>query len=265
MPAEHLETAFRSAASGGRLALVPFLTAGHPDPDSTVETAVALAGAGASALELGIPFSDPIADGPVIQAASQRALEQGVNVRGALELARRIRARAALPIVAMTYANPILAYGPERFARDAAGSGVDGVILTDVPPEELPALWGVLRAAGLATVLLVTPLTRSERVARILRDATGYVYVVSRTGVTGGGQAAAGLDALLKDLRGRTRLPIAVGFGIERPEHVRAWRGLADGVVVGSALVKRLEEAGPEAAPAAAAAFLRELASASAI
>ncbi len=259
MPATYLEAAFRDQVSKGRLALVPFLTAGHPDPASTVEIAVALAGAGATALELGIPFSDPIADGPVIQKSSQVALSHGAHVGSALEMARAIRARVDLPIVAMTYANPILRFGAERFASEAAASGVDGVIITDTPPEELPGMWAPLRAAGLATILLVTPLTRADRFERILRDASGYVYVVSRTGVTGAGEAARGLDELLLDLKTRTRLPVAVGFGIETPKHVRAYRGKADGVVVGSALVRRVDEAGPASAPAVAAAFLKSL------
>ena len=258
-PSETLEAAFRDARSKGRLAVVPFLTAGHPDAETTVNVALALAEAGASALEIGIPFSDPIADGPVIQAASQAALAQGMNVSGALSLARSIRARTALPLIAMTYANPILRYGADRFAAEAAEAGFNATIVTDLPPEELPALWDPLRAAGLGTVLLVTPLTRPERVSRILRDASGFVYVVSRTGVTGAGQAAAGLDELLAELRKRTPLPVAVGFGIESAEHVAAYKGRADGVVVGSALVQRIAAAPKADAAKVAADFLASL------
>ncbi|HVP38436.1 MAG TPA: tryptophan synthase subunit alpha [Candidatus Saccharimonadales bacterium] len=259
MPAARLEAAFRATRSKGRLALVPFLTAGFPDPARTVEAAEALAAAGAAALELGIPFSDPIADGPVIQVTSQQALARGVTVESALEMAAQIHARTGLPLVAMTYANPVLRCGVERFARRAAESGVDGVILTDVPPEELSEAWAALRAAGLGCVRLVTPLTRRERLARILEGGGGYVYVVSRTGVTGRGEAAAGLADLVQELRGLTALPVAVGFGIEGPEQVRRLAGLADGVIVGSALLRRMQAAGPEGAAAAAGEFLRGL------
>jgi tryptophan synthase alpha chain len=260
MPAARLEAAFRGTTPEGRLALVPFLTAGFPDPGRTVQAAVALAEAGASALELGIPFSDPIADGPVIQAASQHALTHGVTVESSLAMAAEIHAATRLPMVIMTYANPVLRFGIEEFARRAADSGVDGVILTDVPPEELPDAWAALREAGLGTVRLVTTVTRRERVQKLVAAASGFVYVVSRTGVTGKGEAASGLEALLKDLRGMTKLPVAVGFGIERAEHVRRFKGLADGVIIGSALIRRMQEAGAEGAPRAAGEFLRELA-----
>ncbi len=259
MPAERLEAAFRATRSEGRLALVPFLTAGDPDPAVTVELACALARTGATALELGIPFSDPIADGPVIQESSQRALARGTHVDTVLASVRAIRGRSEMPIVLMTYANPVLRYGAERFARDAAAAGADGVILTDMPPEELPDTWSALRAAGLAPVLLVTPLTRADRRDRILSLARGYVSVVSRTGVTGRGEAGEGLERLVRGIRERCALPVAVGFGIETPEHVRRFHGLSDGVVVGSALVRRIREAGAGREVAAAEAFVREL------
>ncbi len=259
MPAARLETALRDSSSKGRLALVPFLTAGFPDPARTVEAAVALASAGAAALELGIPFSDPIADGPVIQASSQEALRHGMNVGRTLEMAADIHARTRLPLVLMTYANPVLRFGAEEFARRAARSGVDGVILTDVPPTELPHVWAALRAADLGAVRLVTPLTGSGRLGRILESASGFVYVVSRTGVTGKGEAAAGLEQLLRGLRERTRLPLAVGFGIETAAQVRRFAGLADAVIVGSALLRRMQQAGPSAAAGAAGEFLAAL------
>ncbi|MBI5837371.1 MAG: tryptophan synthase subunit alpha [Candidatus Eisenbacteria bacterium] len=259
MPAARLETALRVCSPGGRPALVPFLTAGHPDPARTVDAAVALAAAGAAALELGIPFSDPIADGPVIQASSQVALGHGMTVERSLAMAAEIHARCALPIVMMTYANPLLRFGAGAFARRAAESGVDGVILTDVPPDELPEVWDALRDAGVGAVRLVTPLTRPGRLRRILEGAGGYVYVVSRTGVTGKGEAAAGLEELLRGLRAMTPLPVAVGFGIESAAHVGRFTGLADAVIVGSALLKRMDAAGPEGAARAAGAFLTGL------
>ncbi len=261
-PFEILEAAFRDCSSKGRLALVPFLTAGVPDAGLTVDLACALHEAGAAAMELGIPFSDPIADGPVIQEASQRALASGVHVATVLEMAARIRARVPMPLVAMTYANPILSYGPEKFARDAVDSGVNGVILTDVPAEEMPSLWAALRAQGLGTVLLVTPLTEPARRARIAREASGFVYVVSRTGVTGKGEAASGLPQLLEALRLEAIAPIGVGFGIEEPRHVAAWRGRSDGVVVGSALVRRVLQAPKHEVVGTAVTFFRELAAA---
>ena len=264
MSVSRIETAFRDAVSEGRLALVPFLTAGFPDPRSTVETALALAREGAQALEIGIPFSDPIADGPVIQEASQRALAQGVGMEGALAVVREIRAAAPIPIVLMTYANPVLRFGSSRFAAAAAAAGADGGILTDVPPEELPETWAALRAADLATILLVTPLTRPERLARILEGGSGFLYVVSRAGVTGRGGAAAGLEKFLAGVRARTTLPLAVGFGIEGPEQVRALRGRADGAVIGTALLRAIGAAGPGGAARAGARFFEPLVSAAA-
>jgi tryptophan synthase alpha chain len=221
-------------ARGGR-ALVPFLTAGYPDWETFDAAVLILAEEGADLLELGIPFSDPLADGPTIQASSQRALEAGVTVE---EILRRVEARRVdwgVPVVVMTYANPVLAMGAERFAIRARAAGIAGILVSDLPPEELPEAWGAFRAHGLETVVLVAPTTVPERIPLLAAAASGYVYCLTRAGVTGQG---GGFSASLADQAGRvrahTRLPLVAGFGIRRPEDVRALGDAFDGVVVGT-------------------------------
>lgn len=223
-------------AANGRLELVPYLMAGYPDRHRSIENGRRMAGAGVAALEIGIPFSDPLADGPVIQKAGQAALEGGLTVGGAIEIAAAISGRAAL--VFMSYINPILAYGPDRFAADASSAGVAALIVPDLPVEEAEALKPVFRQAGLDTVFLVAPTSTDERIQRICAASTGFVYCVTLTGITGvRADLPAGLDALLGRVRARTELPVAAGFGISRPEHIAALIGHADAAVVGSALV----------------------------
>jgi tryptophan synthase alpha chain len=233
----------RSRFANGRKALIAFITAGDPSFDRTVEIAVALELAGVDVLELGVPFSDPLADGPVIQRASERALRAGATLSGVLDCARRIRERSGLPIVLFSYLNPLLRYGLERLARDARGAGVDGVLVTDLPPEEAAEWLSIARAAQLDTVFLAAPTSPDERLRRIADASRGFVYAISRTGVTGEREAlssdAAPLVARVKSL---TSEPVALGFGISTPEQVRAAAAVADGVVVGSALVRFLEE-----------------------
>jgi tryptophan synthase alpha chain len=201
-----------------------------------------LAASGIAALEIGIPFSDPLADGPVIQKAGQAALAQGMTVGAALELAAEI-AREGIPIALMTYINPILAHDPRRFAAEAAQAGVAGVIVPDLPIEEAEPVAGWLRAASLDTIFMVAPTTSPDRMASICDHSTGFVYCVTVTGITGArSEMPAGMKELLAEVKRHTSLPVAAGFGISRPEHMKALRGSADAAVVGSAIVAEIDK-----------------------
>jgi tryptophan synthase alpha chain len=255
---------FQLRAHEGRSALVPYVTAGFPELVATVPLLVALADAGADVLELGVPFSDPMADGPTIQASSFRALQNGVTVPGVLEMLRSFRARRDTPVVLFTYLNPVVSYGVERFCRDAAEAGADGLLLTDLPAGADPELEGAVGRAGLDLIRLLAPTTAPERMVRIAEGGAGFLYYISRTGVTGARQA---LRSELADevarIRASVGLPVAVGFGISTPEQAAEVAKVADGVVVGSALVQVLEREGIEGA-AAFTARLREAMDASA-
>ena len=235
--------AFDALSSARRAAFIPYLTSGYPESAESDRLALALCEEGADVLELGAPFSDPLADGPVIQRTTEAALRGGASLRGTLAQAARIRALHSTPLVVMTYLNPVLRYGPEAFARDAAGSGVDGVLLTDLPPEEEPALWDGLRGAGLATIAMVAPTTAPGRIPRIAARAGGYVYVVARLGVTGAGGADPEVRSLLEQVRALTPLPRCLGFGFGLASDLAAYRGRAEGIIVGSALLQPLLEA----------------------
>lgn len=229
------------------LKLVAYMMAGHPNKKRSLEVGKKLAASGIAALEIGIPFSDPLADGPVIQHAGQVALEHGMTVGAALELAAAI-AREGIPIVLMTYINPILSHDPRRFAAEAAQAGVAGVIVPDLPIEEAEPVAGWLRSAALDTIFMVSPTTPPQRMAAIGEHSSGFVYCVTVTGITG---ARTELPADMKDLLGEVRkhtdLPVAAGFGISRPEHMKALRGSADAAVVGSAIVSQIDKgADPE-------------------
>lgn len=218
---------------------MPYVTAGYPSLATTLELMRALSASGALALELGIPFSDPIADGPDIQRASEWALRAGVGAGDVLSLVARFRETEALPVVLMTYVQPLLAAGIERFARSAAESGVDGVLISDLPPEEAPEVWDHCDRAGLDTVTLVAPTTTPERLPKLLARSRGFVYCLSRTGVTGASAGSSGpLPDRIAELRRHTELPVAVGFGISGPAEAAAVRGLADAVVVGAAFMR---------------------------
>jgi tryptophan synthase alpha chain len=226
-----------------RPAFVAFLTAGDPSLERTVELAAELDLAGADVLELGVPFSDPIADGPVIQRASERALARGVTLERVLEVVRRVRRRSQIPLVLFSYANPLFRYGLDRPTTDARDAGVDGVLVTDLPPEEAAGWLDRARAAGLDTVFLAAPTSPDERLRRVAEASRGFVYAVSRTGVTGEREALSeDASPLVARLRRLTGEPVALGFGIATPEQVKAAARVADGVVVGSALVRYLEE-----------------------
>ena len=234
---------FAKRRAEGKPAFVAFLTAGDPSLDRTVEAAVELDRAGADVLELGVPFSDPLADGPVIQRSSERALARGVTLSGVLDSVRRIRARCDLPLLLFSYYNPLLQYGLARLAREAKAAGVDGALVTDLPPEEAGEWIAAARAADIDTVFLASPTSPPERLRRVAEASRGFVYAVSRTGVTGERQALSH-DArpLVERLRALTDVPVALGFGLSTPEQVREAAAVADGVVVGSALVRFLEE-----------------------
>ena len=241
-----LTQAFARARADGRAAFIPYITAGDPDLAATERLAVALAAAGADILELGVPFSDPIADGPVNQAAAARALASGTTLVGILALVARLQPRLGIPVVLFTYFNPIHAYGVARFAEHAAASGVDGVLCVDLPPEEAEGEYlDALRAHGLDAIFLLAPTSTRERVRAVARLGSGFVYYVSRTGVTGEqGELPAALAREAKALGKALKLPLAVGFGISTRPQVAAVAKVADGVVVGSALVRLIAEAG---------------------
>ncbi len=249
MTAQRIEQVFTRRRGAGQTALIAYLTVGDPSLDDTVRCAVAAAESGADLLELGVPFSDPTADGPVIAAAAHRAIQQGGSLRATLEVTRRVRAASDVPIVVFTYYNPVVAFGPELLPAAVAEAGADGLLLVDLPPEEGADVRRAAVAADLAVIPLVAPTTGESREPRVLAGARGFIYYVSLTGVTGSGTAplaTAGQAAAA--LRARASLPVAVGFGIHTPEQARlvADQG-ADGVIVGTAIVRAIAAAtGPE-------------------
>ena len=237
------ESTFARLRERNEKALVAFVTAGDPLPGDTAAVLTTLADAGADVLEVGVPFSDPLADGPTIQASSQRALDAGMTPPKVLEAVRAFRAgNRATPLVLMGAWNPVLQYGPERFVRDAAEAGVDGTIITDLTPEEAGEWKRLCEAGGLSTVFLLAPTSTVARMALVGKMASGFIYCVSRTGVTGTREdVPVDLPPLIESIRERSGgTPVCVGFGVSRPEHVRAISRYADGVVVGSALVELL-------------------------
>jgi tryptophan synthase alpha chain len=237
-----IERRFAALRKEGRAGLVTYLTAGDPDPDTSARLFGGLAAAGADLIEIGMPFSDPMADGPVIQAAGQRALQAGMSLRRTLALVLELRrADEVTPIVLMGYYNPIYRYGPESFAQDALAAGVDGVIVVDLPPEEDAELTGPARAVGLDFVRLATPTSDEHRLPRIVEHAGGFIYYVAVAGITGTSSAeAADVAVAITRLRRFTQLPIAVGFGIRTPQQAAEVARAADAAVIGTALVQRL-------------------------
>jgi tryptophan synthase alpha chain len=227
--------------ANGDLKLVGYMMAGHPTKKKSLEVGKKLATSGIAALEIGIPFSDPLADGPVIQRAGQVALEHGMTVAASLELAAAV-AREGIPIVLMTYINPVLAHDPRRFAAEAAQAGVAGIIVPDLPVEESEPVAGWLRAASLDTIFMVAPTTSPDRMTSICERSSGFVYCVTVTGITGARtELPADMRDLISEVKKHTDLPVAAGFGISRPEHMKALRGVADAAVVGSAIVAEIE------------------------
>jgi len=258
-----LETRFADLKKQGRTALIPYITSGDPQPAVTVPLMHALVAAGADVLELGVPFSDPMADGPVIQQAAERALKHHVSLHDVLAMVREFRRQdPATPVVLMGYLNPIEVLGYAKFAREAAAAGVDGVLTVDLPPEEADEFVPAMRAAGLDPIFLLAPTSDNARIQTILKVASGFVYYVSLRGVTG----AAHLDLTevrrkVAAIKSKTALPVGVGFGINTPEAAAQVAEFSDAVVVGSALVKRVAALAsmPDKSPAEAGAFIASL------
>ncbi len=249
---------FAALQSRGRKALIPYVTAGDPFADATVDIMVAMAQAGADVIELGVPFSDPMADGPVIQKASERALARGIGMAQVLAIVREFRTRDAnTPVVLMGYANPVERYGVERFVADAKAAGVDGVLVVDYPPEECEAFAALLRDAGLDMIFLLAPTSTEQRMKDVARIASGYVYYVSLKGVTGAGHLdTAAVAAMVPRIKQHVKLPVGVGFGIRDAATARAVASVSDAVVIGSALVQLLETRDRKSVAAAAADFI---------
>jgi tryptophan synthase alpha chain len=238
-----IETRFEELRKAKRKAFIPYITAGDPDLKTTADLILALDKAGADVIEVGVPFSDPIADGPENQRATERALTSGTSLTDILRMGTEVRKKSQVPLLIMSYYNPLLHYGLEKLAHDAAAAGFDGILASDLTVEESGPYVETMKKAGLNTVFLVAPTSSPERIRKIAAMSTGFLYAVSRTGVTGERQElAADLRDFLKTLRTHTSVPIAVGFGISQPEQVKAVWQEADGAVVGSALVRVIEE-----------------------
>jgi len=247
---------FAELRASGELGIVAYITAGDPSLDATLKFVLALAEAGADVIELGVPFSDPLADGPTIQRASERALKSGTTLAGVLELVRRIRLSSQVPLVLFSYYNPVLQMGLEKFSSAASQAGADGVLITDLTPEESGDYRRIVHAHHLDTIFLAAPTSDDERLQKIAAGSSGFLYLISRTGVTGAKDSLPDdLPALLRRTLQFTQLPIAVGFGISLPGHVSVLGGLADAAVVGSALVSEIEKA---SSPDSAATALRD-------
>jgi tryptophan synthase alpha chain len=240
-----IDTMFRDSRGEGRIAFMPFMTVGFPDLASSERLVRAMVDAGADGIELGIPFSDPLADGPTIQRASFRALQGGTHPGDALDMVRRLRAAGVgVALILMGYLNTFLARGEDRFISDAAAAGADGLIIVDLPPEESDATRARCQAAGLHLIYLASPTSDEARLDEIISRASGFIYCVGVVGVTGArAQLSQELPEFIRRLREKTDLPLAVGFGISKREHVQALRGLADGAIVGAAVIETVENA----------------------
>jgi tryptophan synthase alpha chain len=252
---------FAALKKSGRKALIPYITAGDPQPSLTVPLMRALVEAGGDILELGVPFSDPMADGPVVQRAGERALRHGVGLADVLGLVAKFReGDSATPVVLMGYANPIEAMGTENFLGAAKVAGVDGVIVVDYPPEECREFTALARKNGIDTVFLLAPTSTDRRIEEVARAGSGYLYYVSLRGVTGAGHIdLAEISSRMPKIRAATRLPIGVGFGIRDAQSARQIASTADAVVIGSRIIQEIEAAGPEHAVARVKAFLKPI------
>ena len=238
-----IDVRFQKLKAEGKKAVIPFITAGDPDFATTQELVWALEEAGADLLELGVPFSDPLADGTTIQRATERALRNGTTLTGVIGLVQRIRSRSRLPLILMSYVNPILRMGPREFAARAGEAGVDGIVIPDLPPEEAGEIRSCCKASSVHTIFLAAPTSTETRLRRIAESSEGYIYYVSLKGVTGARETLeADLEVSLSRVRRLTTKPIAVGFGISTPDQAAAVARLADGVIVGSAIVQRIEQ-----------------------
>jgi tryptophan synthase alpha chain len=258
---DRLKSAFDRCRAAGESALVTYVMGGDPDPTTSLAMALACVEGGADLLELGVPFSDPIADGPTIQAAGQRALRRGTTLDDVLAIAAGVRARSQIPVALMGYLNPLIARGVERLVRGCAEAGVDALIVPDLLPEEAGVLAPAAAAAGVKLVYLLAPTSTPARIEAAVKAATGFVYFVSVTGVTGAQRSVpAEIAPVVAAVRKATSLPVVIGFGVSSPEQARALGPLADGVVVGSAIVQKIAEGGTRAARSArVATFVRSL------
>jgi len=256
-----IQASFTKLQAAGRKALIPYVTAGDPFADATVEIMLAMAAAGADVIELGVPFSDPMADGPVIQKAGERALARGIGMAQVLDFVRGFRLKnQATPVVLMGYANPVERYGVERFVADAHSAGVDGVLVVDYPPEECEAFAALLRSSGLDPIFLLAPTSTEARMEHVGRIASGYVYYVSLKGVTGAGHLdTAAVAAMVPRIKRHVKLPVGVGFGIRDARTAQAVAAVSDAVVIGSALVQLLESCTRDNVAAAAGGFIAEI------
>ncbi|WP_280155207.1 tryptophan synthase subunit alpha [Piscinibacter sp. XHJ-5] len=252
---------FQALEARGRKALIPYITAGDPYPDATVEIMLAMAKGGADVIELGVPFSDPMADGPVIQRAAERALAKGIGMPQVLGCVRSFREKdAATPVVLMGYANPIERYGVERFVADAQLAGVDGVLVVDYPPEECEVFAATLRQAGLDPIFLLAPTSTEQRMKEVARVASGYVYYVSLKGVTGAGHLDTdAVASMVPRIKSFVKMPVGVGFGIRDAQSAKAVAAVSDAVVIGSAIVQLLEAQPRDNVAAAGGRFIADI------
>ena len=255
-----IDAAFRKARSEKRAALIPFVTAGDPAPEQTVAVMRALVAGGADVIELGVPFSDPMADGPVIQKSSERALKHGVSLKDVLAYVGEFRkSESATPVVLMGYANPIERMGLEAFVQSAKKAGVDGVLIVDYPPEESAEWLKALEGSGIDPIFLLSPTSSEKRIDLVAHVAKGYIYYVSLKGVTGAANIdTSAVEAMIKRIRTHTQVPVGVGFGIRDGATAKKVGSVADAVVIGSRIVQDLSEVAPEAAPRRAQELLRE-------
>ena len=256
-----IQSTFAGLAACGRKALIPFITAGDPDPELALPLMRALVAGGADIIELGVPFSDPMADGPTIQRASERALAKGMSLRKVLAIVRQFRDEGAeTPVVLMGYANPVEAMGVEAFTRAAAEAGVDGVLIVDYPPEECVEFAASIKAAGMDPVFLLAPTSTEQRIADVARAGSGYIYYVSLKGVTGAGHLdLAEVARRIPDIRAKVGMPVGVGFGIGDAESARRVAEVADAVVIGSRIIEEIEQSPADQAAERVTAFLRTI------
>jgi tryptophan synthase alpha chain len=259
--ANRIAATFETLKAAGRKALIPYIAAGDPHPSATVATMLAMAQAGADVIELGVPFSDPMADGPVIQKAGERALTKGIGMPQVLDFVRGFRAENNItPVVLMGYANPIERYGVNRFVADAQAAGVDGVLVVDYPPEECESFAAALKAHGMDPIFLLAPTSTKARMQHVGRIASGYVYYVSLKGVTGAGHLdVAAVAAMVPRIQSFVKLPVGVGFGIRNAQTACAVAAVSDAVVIGTALVQLLENCTPDTVAPTAASFIAEI------
>jgi tryptophan synthase alpha chain len=238
-----IDKKFKELRRCGEKAFIPFLTVGYPDIKTTERLVLAFEKQGADIVELGVPFSDPVADGSVIQMSSFEALKRGVTLKKVLRLTAALRRKTQMPLAAMTYYNPVLQFGPERFAKEAVRAGLDAVIIPDLPPEEEPGFMKAAARSGLRVILFVAPTTTPERLRFIVQRSRGFIYFVSLTGVTGARkELPLDLKSQIRRIKKMTRIPVCAGFGISTPQQARLAASYGDGVIVGSALIKKISE-----------------------